>query len=628
MIRFQNVSLFFGERVLFDQISFTISDGEKLAIAGRNGSGKSTLFKLIQKELKPDQGIIDIQGQNTLGLLKQELPPDQGNSVFEEVRKSLEEAQKMQENYDELEQRLILGEGSDDEILDIVHQMEEIRIRLEFLEIDKLDGKIEKILIGLGFKEEDFNRRLSEFSGGWRMRVELAKLLISKPDTLLLDEPNNHLDIVSLRWLEKYLKEYEGTVILISHDLMFLDNIAKRIIEIDRGKIYDFKGNYSTYKIYRAERKAIELNEYNAQQRIIQHKENLIEKFRYKASKASFAQSLITELGRMDVKDLPEEEQSTIKLRFKPSHQGGNKVLEIQHAGKSFGHKRVLKDVNLFVERGSKISFIGANGNGKSTLVKMICGQLAPSEGTIELGHQIKIGYYAQEHGEVFLENQTALEAVESASIAEMRSMVRKVLGGLGFSGEDVEKKISVLSGGEKARIRLANLIVNEHNLLILDEPTHHLDLPSKERLKEALLHYSGTILLVSHDRDFLKGLADKTILFEDHGIKIFEGDIEYYLEKTESATIYDLKNTQKSQSQDAIVELDYNERKKLQRLSQNLEKEILKLEENILKTEEMMSNSDFFLKPEHESLIKKYNENKLRLEVCTKEWEIAVAKL
>lgn len=628
VIRFQNVSLFFGERVLYDQISFTISAGEKLAIAGRNGSGKSTLFKLIQKELKPDDGVIDIQGQSTFGILKQELPSDQGFTVFEEIRQSMVEAQQLQDKYQILEQQLMDGKGSEEEILDIVHIMEEIRIRLEFLEIDKLDGKIGKILIGLGFKEEDFNRRINEFSGGWRMRIELAKILISKPDTLLLDEPNNHLDIISLSWLERYLKEYEGTVLLISHDLMFLDNVARRIIEIDRGKIYDFKGNFSAYKLYRAERKIIELNEYNAQQRIIQHKENLIEKFRYKASKASFAQSLITELGRMDIKELPEDELSSIKLRFKPSHQGGNKVLEIKNASKSFGSKEVLKDVNLFIERGSKISFIGANGNGKSTLVKLICSQLSPNGGTIELGHQIKIGYYAQEHGDILIENQTALEAVESASIAEMRPMVRKILGGLGFSGEDVEKKISVLSGGEKSRIRLANLIVNEHNLLILDEPTHHLDLPSKERLKDALMHYKGTIILVSHDRDFLKGLADKTILFENQGIKIYEGDIEYYLEKTDNTTIYDLKNSQNSKSSNAKPELDYNERKKLQRLNQNLEKEILKLEEQISKTEKLMLNPEFFQNKENEVQINNYQKNKIQLEKLNKEWEEVVNKL
>lgn len=461
------------------------------------------------------------------------------------------------------------------------------------------------------------------------MRIELAKLLMAKPHILLLDEPNNHLDILSLRWLEKYLKEYEGTVMLISHDLMFLDNISQRIIELDRGRIYDFKGNYTAFKLYRAERKAIETNEYNAQQRIIQHKEQLIEKFRYKASKASFAQSLITELGRMDKKELPEEEQSTIKLRFKPSYHSGKKVLEVKNASKSYGDKLVFQNIDLLVERGSKISFIGGNGNGKTTLVKMICGQTATTEGQLELGHQVKIGYYAQEHGEVFLANQTALEAVESASIPEMRSMVRKVMGGLGFSGEDVEKKISVLSGGEKARIRLANLIVNEHNFLILDEPTHHLDLPSKERLKESLMHYDGTIIIVSHDRDFLKGLADKTILFESQGIKVFEGDIEYYLEKTDEATIYETKKDQnKKLKEDPDVNPNQLDRKKLQRQAQTFEKQILKLEEEISKLDVKLSDPSFYQSTDYDLTIKKYEEIKKRLESSTTEWEKIIQEL
>jgi ATP-binding cassette subfamily F protein 3 len=630
VIRIQDVSLFYGERVLFDHLSFTISPGEKLAICGRNGSGKSTLFKLLLREVTPDGGIVDIQGQNTVGHLRQELPVDSGNTVFEEVQKSMVEMQSLKEELHQLEHNLSIENENEHEVLELLHRMEDIRLRLDFLEADKLDGKIEKILIGLGFKENDFNRRLSEFSGGWRMRIELAKLLMSKPNILLLDEPNNHLDILSLRWLEKYLKEYEGTVLLISHDLMFLDNFANRIIELDRGKIYDFKGNYTAFKIYRAERKSIETNEYNAQQRIIQHKEMLIEKFRYKASKASFAQSLITELDRMDKKELPDEEQASIKLRFKTSNQSGKVVLDAKDVSKYYGEKLVFKDVDLLLERGSKVSFIGGNGNGKTTLVKMICAQTDVTSGSLNIGHQVKIGYYAQEHGEAFTENLTALQVVESASIPEMRSMVRKVMGGLGFSGEDVEKKISVLSGGEKARVRLANLIVNEHNFLILDEPTHHLDLPSKERLKESLLHYDGTIIIVSHDRDFLKGLAHKTVLFENQGIKIFEGDIEYYLEKTDEKNIYYTKSNQNYKKLNSQPELTINhvDRKKLQRQAQNLEKEIVKLEEKIAGLNEKLSNPSFYQSPEYNDSIKKYTEHKSRLESATNEWEKIISQI
>ncbi len=630
MIRLQDVSLFFGARVLFDNLSFTISPGEKLAICGRNGSGKTSLFKLLLKQMIPDSGFIEIQGDNTIGYLHQELPPDRGNSVIEEVLESLNETHSLLNELKDLE-AFIEHETSDEKaILDCLHRIEDIRMRLKFLEADKIMGKAEKILAGLGFKEKDLARKVSDFSGGWRMRIEIAKLLMAKPAILLLDEPNNHLDILSLQWLENYLKEYEGTVLLISHDLMFLDNFAKRIIEIDRGKIYDFKGNYTEFKSYRAERKELEINEFNAQQRIIQHKENLIEKFRYKASKAAFAQSLISELDRMDRKILPDEELSSIKLRFKPSIQSGKIVLEVKSVFKSYGNLDVLRDVNIVVERGSKISFIGGNGNGKTTLVKMICGKTDSTAGIIHIGHNVKIGYYAQEHGEVFVENKTALEVVEDSSLAEMRPMVRKVLGGLGFSGEDVEKKLSVLSGGEKARIRLASLIVNEHNLLILDEPTHHLDLSSKDRLKESLKHYEGTLIVVSHDRDFLKGLADKTILFEKQGIKVFEGDIEYYLEKNQNNTIYSTCRTSESKNTEEVKvsDLNHHDRKKLQRQAQSLEKDILKLEESIAVLNLKMQEPSFYQSADYEFKMKEYQEQKIKLDQTIQLWENLVSKL
>lgn len=622
MVRFQNVSLFFGERVLFDQISFTLSAGEKLAVCGRNGTGKSTLFKLMLKELMPDGGSIEYIGNVSIGILKQELPPDRGLALFDEVKSSFADISTLKEEYDQLEYKISHAHTDTDDLMDMIHRMEEIRVRLEHLDIDKLDGKIEKVLLGLGFTAADFERKISMFSGGWRMRIELAKLLLSKPDLLLLDEPNNHLDIVSIRWLEKYLKEYEGTVIIISHDLSFMDRLANRIIEIDRGKIYDYKGNYSSYKLYRAERKQIELNEYKAQQKIIQQKEMLIEKFRYKASKASFAQSLITELNRMDKKEIPEEEQGSIKLRFKSSQKSGNKVLEIKDLAKSFGDKEVLKQVNYFLERGHKISLIGANGNGKTTLVKMIVGDLESSGGSIEFGHNVKIGYYAQESEDTLNRMETALETVENYSNPEMRTQVRKILGGLGFAGEEAEKKIAVLSGGEKARIRLAKLIVNEHNLLILDEPTHHLDLASKEKLKDALKNYDGTVLIVSHDRDFLKELADKTILFENKGITIFEGDIDYYLEKTEENTVYDLPVKQGENKSIAVVELDYNERKKAQRKIQNLERDIEKFEANLLEMQKKMEDPEFYQSTGAAKLMEEYERDKQKLKECMDAWE------
>ncbi|MBK8955689.1 MAG: ABC-F family ATP-binding cassette domain-containing protein [Saprospiraceae bacterium] len=628
MIRLQGIHLSFGGRKIFDNLNITISEGEKVALCGRNGTGKSTLFKLLTKELKADQGNIENQGNQSIGLLRQELPEEHHLSLIEDVQNSLPEIRQLQKIVEESE-RIIHDPHEDPKIIqEAIGRLQDAHTRLEYLEADKLEGKIERILLGLGFTTGDFQKRVVEFSGGWRMRIELSKLLLSRPDILLLDEPNNHLDIIALRWLEDFLRKYEGTVILISHDLMFLDRVGKRIIEIDRGKVYDFKGNYTAYKAYRQERKDMELREYESQQKVIRHKEMLIDKFRYKASKAAFAQSLITELGRMEVKEAPDDDVSDIRLRFRPTIQSGNKVVEIKEVSKSYGEKLVLRDVNLFLERGMKWSFIGANGNGKSTLVKLICTEIEPDSGVIELGHQVKIGYYAQEHSEFLNRDWTPLETLENNCNAEMRPMVRKILGGLGLRGEDVEKKISVLSGGEKARVRLALLLVQEHNFLILDEPTHHLDIPSKNRLKEALINYSGTVIIVSHDREFLKELAQKTILFEQKNIKVFEGDIDYYLEKTEQASVYDgLKVVEKAEVATSVTP-DYQSRKKLQRQIQNLEKEILKLESELKQIEQTMHDPSFYEKPDHKTVLSRYNELQKSLNEISGEWEKLVEEL
>lgn len=622
MIRIQGLYLGFGGRKIFDNLSLTISDGEKIAICGRNGTGKSTLFKVLTGEIKADQGIVENQGNQSIGLLRQELPVDHDYGLKEEVRNALPEITQLQSIVQKCE--LVIQEHTADEqtIQAAIIELQEAHARLDYLEADKLEGKIEKILIGLGFTSLDFNKKVKEFSGGWRMRIELAKLLLSKPDILLLDEPNNHLDIIALRWLEDFLKKYEGTVLLISHDLMFLDNVGKRIIEIDKGKVYDYKGNYTAYKLYRQERKEMELREFEAQQKVIKHKEMLIDKFRYKASKASFAQSLITELGRMDIKEQPEDDVSDIRLKFRPTVQSGNKIVEIKDLSKSYGPKKVLENVNLYLEKGMKWSFIGANGNGKSTLVRLICSEITAESGTLELGHQVKLGYYAQEHSDFLNKDWTPLETLEAYCNAEMRPMVRKILGGLGLRGEDVDKKISVLSGGEKARVRLALLLVQEHNFLILDEPTHHLDIPSKNRLKDALREYTGTVIIVSHDREFLKDLAQKTILFENRKVTVFEGDIEYYLEKTNVDTVYEgMKAARKIEAAPA-QSLDYNTRKKLQRQIQNLEREILKIEQEVQLTEQKMHEQGFYEAPDHKLILQKYETLQNSLKQLTTEWE------
>jgi len=622
LFRLQNIHLSFGGRTLFDGLNLSFSPGEKVALCGRNGTGKSTLLKLITGELKPEQGHIENQGQKTIGLLKQELQENPDITVRNAMRGVMYEIVSLQQELKDLENALHQKNLQQDELQDLLTKTQSAHERLGYLDADKMEGKLERILSGLGFKDHDFDRTVGSFSGGWRMRLELAKLLLLNPDILLLDEPNNHLDIVALAWLEDFLSKYEGTVIVISHDQVFLDKIGKRIVELDRGKIYDYKGNYTAYKIYRESRREIEQKEYESQQKQIRHKEMLIDKFRYKASKAAFAQSLITELERMDKLEAPDEEAAEIRLKFRPVVQSGQKVLEAEHLFKSYGDKLVLEDVNLYVERGSKLSFIGANGNGKSTMVRLICNEILPTSGTLQLGHQVKVGYYAQEHSEFLHKDWTPLETLEADCTAEMRPLVRKILGSLGLRSDDVDKKIAVLSGGEKARVRLAQLLVQDHNFLILDEPTHHLDIPSKNRLKEAIKSYEGTVLVVSHDREFLKGLAQKTVLFEPRKIRVFEGDIDYCLEKTKKDQIDSEPISGENKIEIKESALDYNTRKKIQRQVQLIEKEILHMEQRIKAIEEKMHDPGFYTQPDHKVVMLEYETLKGRLESATKEWD------
>jgi len=627
LIRVQNLSLHYGERSLFDDVSFTITAGEKLAITGRNGSGKSTLFKILTGEIRPDTGVIEKPKELTVGTLRQELPPDEGRSVREEVMRAIEEIHQLQTVLHELEQTLSSPELAEKAMIEAVERMHEVHERLNYLNADKIEGEVEKILLGLGFQPVDLDRRTHEFSGGWRMRIELAKLLLQKPDVLLLDEPNNHLDILSIQWLEKYLAGYEGTVVMISHDLMLVDRVARRIIEVDRGRIYDFKGTYSDFVQYRLERKEIEQNEYNAQQRLIQHKEALIDKFRAKANKASFAKSLQSELARMDMIDEPESEQEVMRLRFTACRPSGRMVVETHHVCKDYGELKVLNDIELHIERGQKLSFIGQNGQGKSTMVKLISGAIAPSSGTIKPGHQVKFGYYAQEHSELLDPKDTVMDAVEHAAVPEARPNIRKILGSLGFRGEDIDKKISVLSGGEKSRVRLAMLLVQEHNVLILDEPTHHLDIPSKEVLKDAIVNYAGTVIIVSHDRDFLRGLAEKTFYFANAKIREFLGDIDYFLEKTNSDSLAEtfreqVKKKATEQNSDSV---NNDQLKKLKRKIELLELEISKLEKRRDEIQNQMADLNFYSRHDHASVVNEYEDIQVQLKQKVADWENAM---
>lgn len=623
MIRVQNLTLNYGERYLFDDISFTVTLGEKLAITGRNGCGKSTLFKILMEQIRPDKGLVEKPKEVTIGTLRQELPSDTGNTIRQEVIQSLTHISALTDELHQLEQILSHPDTDEKKMMNAVERMHEVHHRLEYLNADKIEGEIEKILSGLGFLQSDFDRHTHEFSGGWRMRVELAKLLLQKPDILLLDEPNNHLDILSIQWLEKYLISYEGTVIIISHDLMLVDKVAKRILEVDRGRLYDFKGTYSAYINYRKERKEVEQSEYNAQQKVIQHKEMLIDKFRAKANKASFAKSLQSELARMDIIDEPEGEQGVMRLRFNSCNPSGRVVLETKGLKKAYDALTVLDNINILIERGQKLSFIGQNGQGKSTMVKLISKNIVPTDGEIKLGHQVKIGYYAQEHSELLDPKDTVLEAVEHASTPESRTNIRRILGGLAFRGEDIDKRISVLSGGEKSRVRLAMLLVQDHNVLILDEPTHHLDIPSKEVLKDAINNYEGTIIIVSHDREFLRGLAEKTFYFSNKEIREFHGDIDYFLEKTNSESLVDtFKTVTKPKSEIKASATSEEDKKKIKRRIEQLENEIAKLEKKKSDIEIKMADPEFYVSSNKNEVLSDYNTIQSNILDLNQKWE------
>lgn len=631
MIAINNVSLAFGGQRIFNGLNISISPGEKLALCGRNGAGKTTLFKLLTGELYPDSGTIEIPTNFRVGLLRQEIPLYGDHTVRDEVWSSQKEPVALQRELKDLESELSRGDKGENFIDQAVHRMAELRERLDYLEVDKLCGKMDRILAGLGFSPEDLCRSPNSFSGGWRMRIEMAKLLLSAPDVLLLDEPNNHLDILALSWLENFLSRYEGTVIIISHDLFFLDRVGKRIIEIDRGKTYDFKGNYSSFRAYRKERKEAEQREYEAQQRLIRQKEMLIDRFRYKASKAAFSQSLITELGRMEKLAQPEGEAASLKLRFEMARPSGRSVLEMNDLSKSFGDKHVLHHLNFTLERGMKWCFVGANGNGKSTLVKLICGELDPTGGFTKFGHEVRIGYYAQEDHSALDLRLTPVQLLENECRAEMRSQVRHILGALGLREENADKQIGVMSGGERARVRLALLLVQEHNFLILDEPTHHLDMPSKDQLKHALKEYPGTAIIVSHDRDFLKGLADKTLFFGEGYVKLYEGDINYFLEKNDGSmpgSIEDLAGGRKDDLIGAPGAPEKTDRKKIQRRIQSLERQIFELEKRLVQAESEMQQSEFYERDGHVLKLQTYAEDKIKYNEILQEWETLVDAL
>ncbi len=532
MLLVQNLTVQFGGRFLYQDISFTVRERDRVGLAGKNGAGKSTLLRFLAGLAKPEEGQIVVPQEYSVGYLPQDIGGMKGKTVFEETASAFDEIRSLEKHLDEIQHQLeTRTDFESDSYMGLVEGLNNVTERLSWLGAASAEADVERVLLGLGFSRGDFTRKTEEFSGGWQMRIELAKILLRRPSLILLDEPTNHLDLESIQWVESFLKEHPGALIVVSHDRAFLDNVTERTIEISGGKIQDYKAPYSRYLELRAERNATQISAKKNQDRQIEQTERMIEKFRAKASKAKFAQSLIKKLDKVERIELDDDDSSAIRFRFPTSARSGKSVVTAEHLFKSYGPKEVLHDVNLVVHRGEKIAFVGKNGEGKSTLSKMIAGTTDISGGQLDLGANVQLGYYAQDQADKLDGDKTVFETIDEAATGDMRTRVRNLLGCFLFSGEDVDKKVKVLSGGEKSRLALAKLLLDPINLLVLDEPTNHLDLRSKAVLKEALQQYDGTLLVVSHDRDFLRGLTDRVYEFGDGKIREFIGDIYDYLQ-------------------------------------------------------------------------------------------------
>lgn len=626
VVSFNKASLFFGGRAIFNEISFQINPGDRIGLVGRNGAGKSTLLKLIAGDYALDEGSKNMAKEMRIGFLRQDLAMDMEKSIMQIARSAFDEIMRINERMEEINMEFeVRTDFESDSYILLIEELSLLSERFGILGGDNLDESVELVLKGLGFTQDTFHAKLHTFSGGWRMRAELARLLLQKPDLLLLDEPTNHLDIESIMWLEQHLSESNQTLMVVSHDRTFLDNVTTRTIEVAMGKAYDFNTPYSKYLTLRQELREKQLATAKNQERQIKQTEELIERFRAKASKASFAQSLIKKLDRMERIEVDDMDTSAMHFKFQPAPRSGKVVVKAEGVKKSYGDLQVLRGVDLEVERGDRVAFIGQNGQGKSTLVKALLKEI-PAEGLMELGHNVMVGYYAQDQADALDGNKTALQTIEDASPEEMRKHARSLLGAFMFRGGDVDKKVKVLSGGERGRLALCKLLLNPINFLVMDEPTNHLDMNSKDVLKQSLQSFDGTLLVVSHDREFLEGLVTKTIEFRDYKVKTILGGIEYYLEqrKLESMREVEAKSAQKNiqkAKEEAANGLDYKERKRLEkdlrsvvRKLEEVEQEIENLEEEINTWDEqladpqeckaLMANPDFYPKYEEKKSV------------------------
>ncbi len=638
MISVNNLTIRFGNDPLFSDITYVVNPRDRIALVGKNGAGKSTMLKVLAGLQPPSSGTVSIPKDVTVGYLPQHMIHNDGTTVREEAEKAFSHIFELQDEISRLSTELATREDYDSpEYTRLIEQLTHANERLDMMGANDFQGNVEKTLLGLGFVRSDFDRQTSEFSGGWRMRIELAKILLKRPDVLLLDEPTNHLDIESIQWLESFLKVCGSAVILVSHDRAFIDNVTNRTIEISCGKIYDYKVSYSKYVELRKERREQQLRAFENQQKQIQETEDFIERFRYKATKSNQVQSRIKQLEKMDIIEVDEEDNSALHLKFPPAPHSGSITVEAKNLTKAYGDKVILDNIDITIKRGDKVAFVGKNGEGKTTLVKCIMNQVDYSGG-LKLGHLVKIGYFAQNQASLLDEDLTVFDTIDQVAVGDIRTKIRDILGAFMFGGEASDKKVRVLSGGERTRLAMIKLLLEPVNLLVLDEPTNHLDMRSKDVLKDAIKAFNGTVIVVSHDREFLDGLVDRVYEFANHKVVEHIGGIYDFLQTKKLDSLQELERKADKSEKTAVAEtpsdnkLSYEAKKeqqkkirKAEKAVQDAENAVNKLESDIKTLEERMSQPE---NAADASLFQEYGKKKHELEQKMYEWELLSEEL